>query len=119
MLDGNDAAGGETATVANAVDVVDDRHGGVAGAHEIGVEGMGTPPLDGARRGDESLADDLPAEDPLPADLGAQTAEQVVFQLLEVEYGKECLDGARHRLGPPLRMAPAFPPALGRGSSSR
>ncbi len=40
MLDGDDAAGGEALAVADAVDLVDDRHRGIAGAHEIGVQGM-------------------------------------------------------------------------------
>ena len=41
--------------------------------------------LDGAAGGDERLADDLAAEDALPADLRAVAAEQVDLEPLEIE----------------------------------
>ena len=38
VLDGDDATGGERSAVADPVDLVEDRHGGVAGAEEVGVQ---------------------------------------------------------------------------------
>ena len=55
--------------------------------------------LDGAAGGDERLADDLAAEDPLPADLRAVAAEQVDLEPLEIEDLKEVVDGAGHAEG--------------------
>ncbi|MCY1303119.1 hypothetical protein D9M70_528130 [compost metagenome] len=58
--------------------------------------------VDGALGRHQCLADDLAAEDPLPADLRAQAAEQVFLQLLEIEngeqriHGRGGLGGARH-----------------------
>ena len=40
---------------------------------------------DGALCGHECLADHLSAKDPLPADLRAHSAVEVVLQLLEIE----------------------------------
>ena len=45
-------------------------------------------PVDGAARGDERLADHLAAEHPLPADLRAAAAIQVVLELFEIEDGR-------------------------------
>ncbi len=97
VLDGDDAPRGETAAIADAVDLVDDRHLGVAGAHEVAVQGMHEPVrLHGALRCDECLGDRLAAEDALPVDLGAATAKQIVFESLKVENGQELLHGSRH-----------------------
>ena len=57
---------------------------------------MGGAALDGARRGNQRLADHLSAEDALPADLRAASAEEVVFERLEVEHGKQRLDRVCH-----------------------
>ncbi len=54
------------------------------------------PALDGARRGDQRLADDLAAEDALPAFERALAAEEVVLQLLEIENGEEPFEGGGH-----------------------
>ncbi len=110
VLDGDDAPRGEGAAVADAVDLVDDRHAGVARPHEIAVERMDvTIRLDGALRGHERLRDRLAAEDALPALLGAATTIQIVFQLLEVENAEKLLNGQCHlRLpqpGPPVADA--------------
>ena len=85
VLDGNHAAGREAAAVADAVDLVDDRHRGVAGAQEISVEGMREPPVHGAMRGHQRLADHLAAEHALPADLRTQAPEQIRLERLEIE----------------------------------
>jgi hypothetical protein len=65
--------------------VVDDRRGGIAGPHEIGVQRVHRPVgcIDRALRGHQRLADHLAAEDPLPADLRAGAAEQVLFERLD------------------------------------
>ena len=64
-------------------------------------------PSDGARGGDQRLADDLSAEDPLPADVGAHAAEEIVFQRFEVEYGKKDVDGVGHALRSAFRRGQA------------
>ena len=97
VLDGDHAPRGEGAAVADAVDLVDDRHLGVARPHEIAVQRMHVPVgLDGALRGDQRLGDGLAAEDALPVELRAATTIQVVFQLLQVENGEKLLHGRRH-----------------------
>ncbi|MNL56785.1 hypothetical protein D3C87_1803030 [compost metagenome] len=103
MLDGDDAARGEAGAVADAVHLVDDRHGRVAGAHEIGVQRVHVAAfVDGALGRDQGLADHLAAEHALPSDLGTAATKQVLLELFEVECGKQrihgrCgLSGARH-----------------------
>ncbi|GAA3062019.1 hypothetical protein GCM10020000_51640 [Streptomyces olivoverticillatus] len=87
VLDGDHAPGGEGAPVADAVDGVDDRHRGVAGAQEVGVQGVrGAVGGDGAPRGDQRLGRDLPAEDAGHEDGRAGgAAEDVLLDLLQVE----------------------------------
>ena len=85
VLDGDHPAGREAAAVADAVDLVDDGDCGIAGAQEIGMERMGQPPLDGTARRDQRLADHLPAEYALPADLRAQAPVEVLLERLEIE----------------------------------
>jgi hypothetical protein len=50
---------------------------------------VGNAALHCAGGGGKGLADDLSAENALPAGLRAAAAEQIVFQGLEVENGKE------------------------------
>jgi hypothetical protein len=57
--------------------------------------------FDGAGGGDQRLADDLAAEDALPADLRAQASENIAFQLLKVENLEERFDRIGH--GQPRR----------------
>ena len=52
--------------------------------------------LDRALRGNQRLADDLPAEHALPVHFGAATTIQIVFELLEVEYVEKLVHGWRH-----------------------
>jgi hypothetical protein len=42
------------------------------------------------------LANHLPAEHPLPADLRTAAAKQVVLKLFEIEDAKEIVNSARH-----------------------
>ena len=72
VLDRHHAPGREAAAVANAVDLVDDGHRGIAGAQEIGVQRMRQAAVHRAMGRDQRLADHLAAEHALPADLRAQ-----------------------------------------------
>ena len=96
MLDRHHAAGGEALAVANAVDLVDDRHLGIAGQQEVGVHRMRRSAVDRPGGGDQRLADHLPAEHTLPADLRAAAAKQVDLERLKIEDGQQVLDGGRH-----------------------
>ena len=63
VLDRGDAAYGEAAAVARAVDLVDDRRGDIAGAQEIGVQRMRAPRCQHrGLRGRERLTEHLSAE---------------------------------------------------------
>ena len=53
-------------------------------------------PAHGAGRGDQRLADHLPAEHALPAALRALSAKQVHLELFEVENGEKIGNGAGH-----------------------
>src|SRR5579862_2909934 len=98
-MDRLDVAGGEALAVADAVDLVDDRHFGIAAEQEIGVQRMRRPRgdvLDGAAGGHQRLADYLAAEHPLPARLRRAAAEQVHLQRLEIENVEDFLNGGGH-----------------------
>ena len=60
------------------------------------MQGVRPAILDGPAGGDERLADDLPAEDPLPTDLGAAAAIEIVLELLQIENRQKVVDGAGH-----------------------
>ena len=107
VLDRFDAARGEALAVANAVDLVDDRHFGIAAEQEIGVQRMRRPRrhvLDRAAGRDQRLADDLAAEHPLPARLRRAAAEQIHLERFEIEDLDQFLDGGGHAR---LPVAPA------------
>ena len=65
VLDRDDAARGEAAAVADAVDLVDDRDARIAGPQEVGVQRVREPAFDGAARGHQRLSRHLAAEDAL------------------------------------------------------
>src|ERR1700680_1482842 len=96
MLARRDAPRGETFAVADAVNIVDDRHLRVDGQQEISVQRMRWPAFDRAAGCDQRLADHLAAEDALPADLRAAAAKEIFFQRFEVENVEEILDGGGH-----------------------
>ena len=86
VLNGRDPAGRERPAVAQPVDLVDDRHRGIAGADEVRVQGMdGAVRVDRASGGDQSLPGDLAAEHPLQRHPRAYAAEDVLLDRLEVE----------------------------------
>ncbi len=99
VLDRHHAPRGEGAAIADPVDLVDDRHLGVAGPHEIAVQRMHVAiGLDGPLRRHQGLGDRLAAEYALPFHLGAATTIQIVFQPLEVENAQKLVHGRRHVL---------------------
>ena len=98
VLDRDDAPGGEALAVADAVDLVDDRHLRIAAEQEIGVQRMRQHALDGAAGGDQRLADHLAAEHALPCAIcGLRAAKQVHLELFEIEDGEQVGDGGGHR----------------------
>ena len=90
VLDRLDAARGEAAAVADALDIVNDGPRGIAGQQEIAVQRVHRAAgIYGARRCHQRLPQHLAAEDALPAFVAAGAAEQVVLQRFEVEGGEE------------------------------
>jgi hypothetical protein len=70
-----------------------------AGAEEVrGQRGHVALGLDGAGGGDERLAGDLPAEDPLAVLVGLAAPEDVLLDLLEVEELDQLVEGRSHGL---------------------
>ena len=65
VLDRDHTPRREAAAVADAVDVVDDRHPRVARPQEVGVQRVHVAVVDGPSRRDQRLPRDLPAEHPL------------------------------------------------------
>src|SRR3954447_17992781 len=94
VLDRDDAPRGEALAVAAAVDLVNDRHLGIAADEEIRVQRMWRAALHGADRRDQRLPDHLSAEHALPAILWAPPAKQVHLDLLEVEHVEHGFDGS-------------------------
>ena len=108
VLDRDHATRGEAATFTDAVDVEDDRHVRVAGPQEVRVHRMDPAPgVDGAARGHQALRQHLAAEDPLARVLRAQAAEQVDFELLELEEVDQVVDRSAHA-AKLLQPSPAF-----------
>ena len=86
MLDGDYAPRGKRTAVTRALDVVDNRCLGVAGAQEVGVQRVRLArAVDRALRRRQRLAKHLAAEDETCADVAALTAKQVVFQLFRLQ----------------------------------
>jgi hypothetical protein len=96
VLDRDDPAGGERAAVADAVDLVEDRHRRVARPEEIRVQRVDDAARGGAARGDERLPRDLPADHALAVLLRAPSAEDVHLELLEIEELDQSVVGRRH-----------------------
>jgi hypothetical protein len=99
VLDRHHAAGREALAVADAIDLVDDRHLGIPADQEIGVQRMRRAAFDGARGRDQRLTDHLTAEHALPAVLRRAAAKQIHFELLDVQHIEHGLDGGGHCSG--------------------
>ena len=96
VLDRHHTAGGEAAAVADTVDLVDDRVFGIAGPHEIPVQGVYLAlRFNGSLGCYQCLTDDLTAENALPADLGAYAAKQVYLDGLQIKGGQQGFYGFR------------------------
>ena len=128
VLNRHHPAGGEGAAVADAVDLVEDGHGRVAGSEEVRVERVHAPVLDRATRRHERLPGHLAAEHALAflVELGAP--EDVHLNGLEVQKADEELQGLAHgsilagRHGRPVRVRahrPVAPATLRRRGQHR
>jgi len=91
VLHGHHPASGETATVADPFDLVDNRGLRVAGEEEVGVQGMSRSLLHGGVGSQQRLAEHLPAEDGLAAQRPAFATEAVFFQRFEGEMAEQVL----------------------------
>src|SRR6476620_1208969 len=100
VLPRGDAPRGEAFAGTHPVNIVDDRNFGIAGQQEISVQRMRGPDFDGPHSRHQCLADDLPAEHPLPAALRRAAAEQVHFQRFEIENVEKILNGGGHAQNP-------------------
>jgi len=89
MLDRGNTAGRIALTVAQPLDLVDDRNLRIARQDEIAMQRMGQAAFDGAACRHHRLSDHLPTEHPLPARLRAVAAKQVHLDRLEIENGNQ------------------------------
>ena len=96
VLNGHHAPGREGAAVADAVDLVEDRHGGVAGAQEVRVQRVHPPVLHGSPGRHQRLAGDLTAEDALALLVELGAPEDVDLNGLEVEQVDQEVKGRAH-----------------------
>jgi hypothetical protein len=95
VLDRDHPAGGERATVADPVDLIEDRHLGVAGPQEVCVERVDVAlGVDGAGRRHQGLSRHLAAEDALAVLRRRHPAEDVDLDGLEVEHPHQFVDGS-------------------------
>ena len=98
VLDRHDPAGQKALTIADPINIIDDRHLWIARAHEVAMQRVNKTFLRyGSRCGDKGLTDDLAPENPLPTDLRTATTKQIAFQWFKVEYIQKILNGAVHR----------------------
>src|SRR5262245_22175338 len=98
VLDGGHAPRREASPIADALDLIDDRHLGIAAENEISVQRMRRPLcdfFDGAAGRHQRLTDHLPAIDALPARLRRTAAKQVYLQRLEIENVQQFLNDRR------------------------
>ena len=106
MLDGDDASGGEGATIPDPVNLVEDGHGRIAWAQEVGVQRVHLAVLDGSPCRHQRLARHLATEDALALLVGLDAAEDVDLDWLEVEQVDEEVEGFAHPpILPPRQVA--------------
>src|SRR5215470_12540154 len=100
VLDRHNAPRGEAAAVANAVDFVDNGDLGIAGQQEITMERMRRPVgdlVDCAAGSHQRLANDLAAENALPAHLRRAASKQIYLDRFEIEDGEQIRYSRGHR----------------------
>ena len=100
MLNGHYPSRGKRSTIANAVDIVKNRHRWITRAQEVGVQRVNLKLLDGASRRHQGLASHLPAKHPHFAIGWAEAAKHVDFDGLKVEQVDDIVEffGHRHSL---------------------
>ncbi len=96
VLDRDDSPRGETAPVADAVDLVEDGGRGVTRSQEVGVQRVDATAFDGASRRHERLGGDLTPEGALALLLGVLSAVGVDLDRLEVQQLYEIVQGGGH-----------------------
>ena len=93
VLDRHHTPRTEARTVAAAVDLVQNGNLRIARHEEIGMQRMTNTILNSARRCDQSLAQNLAAENALRSILGAGSPKDVDFDRLEIEQRDQFVDG--------------------------
>jgi hypothetical protein len=93
MLDGHDTPSREAFPVTDTINIVNDGNFRVAAEEKVSVQRVWPPlRLDSAAGSDQSLSDNLSAENPLPSRLRRASAKQVHLKLLEVQGSEEVSD---------------------------
>ena len=85
MLNGHHPPRGERAAVADPVHLVEDGNGGISRPQEVSMEGVRSTDVDGAAGGHQRLCGNLTAEHPLAVLVGADPAEDIDLDRLEIE----------------------------------
>ena len=105
VLDGHHPPGGEALAVTDAIDLVEDRYGRIAGAEEVGMERVhgSARVVDRPGGRHQRLPGHLASEHPLPVLVGGQAAEDVDLDDLQVEQPDQLLERARAAPGTAAR----------------
>ena len=101
VLDRDDAPRAEALAVARDVDLVDDRRVHVARQQEVRVQRVHLTRAGRVARGRKRLAEHLPAEHSVPAEVAALPAEDVVLDALELEQVQQVREDRFHLLRQP------------------
>lgn len=112
VLDGGHPPGGEGSVVADPIDLVDDGNSGVAGAEEVGVQGVNRTVHPSAvfnrpAGRDQRLSGYLASEHPESLLVRAESPVEVDFQWFKVEEVEELVQGRRHPTILPADSTPA------------
>jgi hypothetical protein len=84
VLDGNDSSGGEALAIANAINLIEDGHIGVARAKEVGVQRVDVSVVNSAASSNEGLGQNLSTKHPLTLFLWLNATEDVHLNGLEI-----------------------------------
>ena len=96
VLDRHDASSRKASTVANSVDLVEDRNRWIAGTQEVPVKRVGRSVLHRATRGHERLGEHLATKYALAVLLGTPAPEEVHLDGFEIEKVENALEGGGH-----------------------
>ena len=103
VLNGHDATRGKALPVANSVNFVENRRGGIARTQKIRVQRVGAPSLDRTSRRHQSLGRNLAPERALALLFGIRPSKDVVVNWLNIQQTNEEFQGIGH--GPLLHSA--------------